>query len=309
MQGAIAGEAMVNPLTTLAVFQRHAEKVLGHGLLLVLLAACVACQANDKAFVQLSNKAVESLKAEDYTRAEAYLRDAIKLKPNDPDAHYYLGTLAFRQNRAKEAVEHLELAAAADPQWPDAQLALAKALVQEKRLKDALTALHALFAVDKGQPNGHLLAAKIAQESGVRSQVDEELRAAIAGDCTFVPAYVMLSHLYSDVGAYEPARLVLEEGLKFTPDSPELQEGLGLAWLDLGRPDRAQQALENASHLPRARYAVYLNLAAADLQLGDKEAAKQALRTYLVQGSGQKADDPQLQIAAKMLNHLKAAAP
>lgn len=282
---------------------RHVSR----GFAAILLLPCVlaACDDSQKRFVELSNQGVQSVQSEDYGRAASAFREALKLQPEDAEIRYFMGTIALREDHAGEAVDHLQIAVKSDPKWPDAQLNLARALFAAKRSRDAVTALNALFALDPGHPNGHLLAARIAQEAGDRGKVDEQLRAAITGDATFAPAYLMLSHLYTEVGAYEAARQVAEEGLKFAADSVELKEALGLAWLDLGRPDRARPVLEQASQMPRARYGVYMNLAAAALQVGDKPSAIQALRTYLLQASGQKADEKQLMVAARMLKHLK----
>ncbi len=287
---------------------------MGHGANLLRMVACglllAGCNADQKRFVELSNKGVETLAAQDYQRAEGYFLEAAKLRPHDAELHYYLGTIALRDHRAKDAATRLHEAATLDPKWPDAHLNLARALIEDKRMPEALVALDHLFAVDPGHPNGHLLVAQIALGDGHataadRRKADEQLRAAIAGDVKFALAYLELSHLYADVGAYEAALQVLDAGLKFSPDSVELQEALGLAWLDLGRPDRARPILEQASNHPRARYGVFLNLAAALLQVGDKPAAIQALRTYIVQGTGQQADQAQLRVAGRMLKHLK----
>ena len=46
--------------------------------------------------------------------------------------------------------------------------------------------------------------------------------------------------MYTDVGAYELAMKVLNEGLRFTPEDVGLMEALGLAWLDMGEPTVAR---------------------------------------------------------------------
>jgi predicted Zn-dependent protease len=275
----------------------------------LLCLTLLACDGKQKQFVQLSNDGVQALQAQDYARAQGFFEQAIKLKPNDAEIHYYLGTIALRDHRAADAATSLVKAVELDALWPDAWLNLARALIETKQPADANRALDKLFALDPGHPNGHLLAAQLAIEAKERLAADKHLRAAIAGDATFAPAYLELSHLYTDVGAFDAARQVLDEGLKHAPNAPELQEALGLAWLDLGQADKASSALLTASQHPRARYAVYLNLAAALLQVGDKPAAIQALRTYLVQGSGQNADPAQLAAAARMLQHLKSPEP
>jgi len=263
-----------------------------------------ACDDSEKRLVELSNQGVEALESDDFARAADLFQKAAKLRPNDADVQYYLGVIALHNEDANRALQHLALSAKADPRRPDVHLSLARALFASKRPEEALPPLRALFAIDPGHPNGHLLEARIALGAEDRETADKALRAAIAGDAGFAPAYLMLSHLYSDVGAFDAARDVLQEGLRFQPDAVELQEALGLAWLDLGRPDRAKVILAKACKHPRAKYAVNLNYAAALLQLGEKEDAMQALRTFILQSQGQ-GPDPAVPVAAKMLLKLR----
>jgi len=274
--------------------------------LAVLAAGLLGCNEADKRFVELSNQGVAALDIEDYVRADAIFCDALKLRQSDPDVRYYLGLIALRGGRFQEAADHLGLSVAGDPARAEAHLTLAKAHYELHQTDQAERALGGLFKVDSGHPQGHMLAARLALDAKDRAKADAALRAAIAGDPGFVPAYQMLGRLYVDVGAYDAARLVLQEGLKFNPESVELREALGLVLLDLGRPDRARSEFEAASLSPRARPNVQFSLAAAHLQLGDREAAVGALRGFLAQSNGiLKLDDPLVVQAAQMVVKLR----
>ena len=138
-----------------------------------------------------------------------------------------------------------------------------------------------------------------------RKTADASLRAAIAGDPGFAPAYQLLAQIYTEVGAFDAARAVLQEGLRFAPASVELQEALGLAWIDLGQPAKAKEALTRAANMPRSRPAVHLNLASALLQLGEKDAAVDALKSFSIQSKGTQGQrDQQVQDAAQMVLRL-----
>ena len=283
----------------------------------------LGCDDTEKRFVAASNQAVEALEHEDYTRAEQFLNSAIQLRPTDAETLYYLGALHNKRNRPTEAADVLQRAVAADPQFADAWLNLAKARYELRDAKGTQEALAALLRLDPGQPNGHMLAARLAlggaptgkgpsagaQGAGSgrdRVTADKELRAAIAGDPGFAPAYVLLAQVYSEVEAYEAARDVLAEGQRFAPQSVEVQEALGLTWLDLGRPDRAKTVLAAAAAHPKARPGLHLNYASALLQLGEKDAAMQALRTFILQSQGTvHQNDEAVQTAVRMLRHLK----
>lgn len=284
------------------------------GAVLATLLASTGCDDTEKRLVELSNQGVQALQDQDYRRAEDRFREALKVSPNDADSLYYLGTIALRNGQFKDAADLLQKSIAQDPKRPDAHLSLAKSLYDDHRPDEAKKAVAALHALDAGHPQGHFLLARIALDSSGGGQPDRKtadaaLRAAIGGDPGFAPAYQLMAQLYTEVGAFDAARAVLQEGLRFSPNSVELQEGLGLAWIDLGQPAKAKEALTRASAMARARPAVFLNLASALLALGEKDAAIDALKTFIVQSQGTTGQrgqrDQQVQDAADMILRLR----
>ena len=75
---------------------------------------------------------------------------------------------------------------------------------------------------------------------------ETELRAALALDPTFVPAYVNLADLYRAEQREPDVRRVLAEGLTTAPDDASLHYSLGLALV------RAQRTTEALTHFARA---------------------------------------------------------
>ena len=75
---------------------------------------------------------------------------------------------------------------------------------------------------------------------------ETELRAALALDPTFVPAYVNLADLYRAERREPDVRRVLAEGLTAVPDDASLHYALGLALV------RAQRTSEGMTHIERA---------------------------------------------------------
>ena len=277
-------------------------------VVLAALALLPACDDTEKRFVAASNQAVDALEHEDYARAEKFLNEALQLRPADAETLYYMGALQLKRDKPKDAAEFLQRAVAADATFADAWLNLAKARYDLHDQKGTLAAVQSLLKLDPGHPNGHMLAARVAIELKDRVTADKELRAAIAGDPGFAPAYVLLAQVYGEAEAFEAARDVLMEGQRFAPQSVEIQEALGLTWLDLGRPDRAKTVLAAAAAHPKARPGLQLNYASALLQLGEKDAAIQALRAFILQSQGtQHATDPAVETAVRMLRHLKGS--
>jgi tetratricopeptide (TPR) repeat protein len=75
---------------------------------------------------------------------------------------------------------------------------------------------------------------------------ETEMRAALALDPTFVPAYVNLADIYRAEQREPDVRRVLAEGLTAVPDDASLHYALGLALV------RAQRTAEGLTHIERA---------------------------------------------------------
>ncbi|HAN32465.1 MAG TPA: hypothetical protein DCQ06_12790 [Myxococcales bacterium] len=270
---------------------------------LVLCAALTSCDDTERKTVQAVNKAVYEFQVGNALQARGHLNRALALNPKHHDARYYMGVLALKDSDPKLAVQHLKVATQTDANHPDAWLNLARAHFELGSNKASLAAIDVLHTLDPGHPNGHLLLARMAKQKQDRQAQDRALRAAIAGDAGFAPAYLMLSRLYTSVGAHQRAMAVLNEGLRFHPNETSLIEALGLCWLDMGEARLARDVLKSAVNSPRADYSTHLNYAAALLQLGEGQIAKQELRKFLILGRG-RASQSSLKMAARILRRL-----
>ena len=272
----------------------------------MLVIAAVGCDDSEKRTVQHINDAVMSLNQANYLQARGHLKKAMAIKADDADANFYLGFIELRDGNIKEARAMFETSLATDPLRPDGWLHMARACFKLNDYKAAQSALKKLFALDEFHPDGHYLWATIAKKGGKRDVRDKHLRLAIKGDPGHSASFLSLGRLYSEIGAHEEGLKVLQEGMRFSPDNIYLQQAYGLAWLDVGRPDRAKDVFAVAEKNPKADYTLHLNYAAALLQLGDKERAIKQLERYLVLGRGRKnARKRDLNNAAKMLIKLK----
>jgi predicted CXXCH cytochrome family protein len=98
---------------------------------------------------------------------------------------------------------------------------------------------------------------------GATAQAEQDLRAAIALDVLFVPAYANLADLYRAQGREADAERVLRDGLRRVPASAVLHHGLGLALVRAKRPTEALAELAKAAALDpaNARYAYVYGVA------------------------------------------------
>ena len=70
--------------------------------------------------------------------AAAMLEDAVRVGPNEPEAHNFLGSALLTLGRSREAIDQFRLALKLRPDYPNAQYNLAKALVRSGRVEEAI---------------------------------------------------------------------------------------------------------------------------------------------------------------------------
>ena len=263
------------------------------GALTLVSLLCCGCDDTAKRTAHEVNKAVAALNTGSYNQASRHLSSALELSPADPDAAFYYGFLLLRDNKLESARKLFETSIVGDPLRPDAWLHLARACYQLGDYKASQNAMKKLFALDEHHPAGHFLWAQIARKASKRDIQNKHLRLAISGDPGHAPSFLALGSLYAEVAAYEAGLKVLQEGMRFSPDNIHLQQAYGLAWLDVGRPDRAKDVFAVAEKNPRADYTLHLNYAAALLQLGDKKKAIEIQREAIKQADEDDREDLQ----------------
>jgi predicted CXXCH cytochrome family protein len=95
------------------------------------------------------------------------------------------------------------------------------------------------------------------------AHAEQDLKAAIALDSLYVPAYINLADLYRAQGRESDAERVLRDGLKTSPNSAPLHHALGLALVRARRSDQALAELAKAAKLDpaSARFAYVYGIA------------------------------------------------
>jgi tetratricopeptide (TPR) repeat protein len=88
----------------------------------------------------------------DWTGAEAELREAIRLNPNDAVSHHWYSTLLTNEGRAEEALTENEKALALDPASPQVNANHASILTDLRRYDEAMAELNRLIAANPEFP-------------------------------------------------------------------------------------------------------------------------------------------------------------
>jgi len=233
-----------------------------------------------------------------FDEAGREFRRVIDLRSADPQAHFYLGLVALRQERWTEAVEALRQAAEQGAGNPAMVHNLAVALEQMGRLSEAEAAYSAavarmpkdsrlltgfgILAVKRGQ--GEDAVARLDQARGLMAGKTPPalwywarvLAGLVAGQEAAVlplaeegvraypksaPLRNNLGVLYERANRNEDAEQVLTAGLEEDPTLPQLSKNIGDMHYKAGRADEAQQAYLRAVKLaPRLGDDVYFKL-------------------------------------------------
>ncbi|HXV49951.1 MAG TPA: tetratricopeptide repeat protein, partial [Candidatus Binatia bacterium] len=110
---------------------------------------------------------------------------------------------------------------------------------------------------------------------------EAEIKAAIALDNSFVPAYVNLADLYRAQGRDVDGESLLRKGLKVAPKNAMLHHALGLALVRLKRSDAALNELESATILEPGNARLAYVYAVALHSTGKSDAAIKRLEKTL----------------------------
>jgi tetratricopeptide (TPR) repeat protein len=107
-----------------------------------------------------------------YTEAAERFAAELRIAPDDPVAHFYLGLVLSKQRRFEEAERHLEIAAGWEPIRLDALRYLGHSLLGLERLDDAVATLEKALALAEDAGG----AARARQVEGIHYQLGTALR-------------------------------------------------------------------------------------------------------------------------------------
>jgi protein O-mannosyl-transferase len=99
-------------------------------------------------------------------------KKAIRLDPNNAEAHYNLGNILLSQRKNKEAIKEYQNAIRINPKYTKAQINLAVALTRENRINEAI--MHATEAV-KLEPNSFEAHYNLALALDKQDRTDEAI--------------------------------------------------------------------------------------------------------------------------------------
>lgn len=271
-------------------------------------------QARPADFDALFNLGRTAARAGHHDRARAALETALKIRPHDADALLELGLVHASLQDFSRAVYLLAQARQQAPRRPDVLLALARAaedagyygdsaLAYDEylgvrpgdetarrdrarvlgytgtRLDEGLKEMAAYVARRPQDPVGHYNLAQFTWRNEPEKSLDQ-LATAVRLDPKFSPAHVSRAWLLQRLGRSAEAVPHLEAVLKVSPDDVRALDLLGLVYLSLDQPGKAEPPLRHAVASAPQDTAALLHLGQSLMALGRDREAQQFLDKY-----------------------------
>jgi len=178
---------------------------------------------------------------------EAY-KQAVRINPDDPGAHYNLGISYFKISRYDEAVEAYKQAITIKPDYAQAYYELARSYIELERFDEAI----------------------------------EACKQAIHIKPDYAQAYYSLGVSYAGIRLTEEAIRPLEEAVKIKPDYAQAYYELGCCYIELGRYNEAIEFFNTVQRLKPNYAETFYNLGVcyAKIRLTDEalESLNKAIR-------------------------------
>jgi tetratricopeptide (TPR) repeat protein len=155
-----------------------------------------------------------------YDRAADLFQEALKAKPADQDAGYYLGQSYIRTKRYDEAERIFRAMIAADPKFGGAWLGLGIVQREQRQYNEAIVTLTEAEKLSPDDPLVHFYLGLAFHDAGFHDVVPFKLLRAMA----LSPELAPIAQYYSGVsyyrrGIYEEAREAFEHAIQAQPDS------------------------------------------------------------------------------------------
>jgi tetratricopeptide (TPR) repeat protein len=209
------------------------------------------------------------------------MREAVKAKPDSPEAHYQLGLALEMQNQIEEAIASFKHALQLRPDYLEAYNRLYQVCIRAQRYDDAIYAVRQRIAL---KPDD----ASLYQQLGQTYFNQHKFEQAIDADkqaLEIKPPYNRSYQVYRDMGAalvhlgqFGEALDAFKKSLELKPDDGDTLKFMGWAYENMGRYREAIDAFQKAlKSSPNDLYTI-VNLAANYVRTGQLADAEKQYR-------------------------------
>jgi Flp pilus assembly protein TadD len=195
-----------------------------------------------------------------YAEAEAAYRQAIRLDPDNPQAHVGLGSVLHDVERHAEAEAAYREAIRLDPRDADAYDNLGNLLSDVQRYTEAATAYREAIRLAPGNSGAYNNLGILLEAAERYEEAEDAYREAIRLDPDDAGAHVGLGIVLYAVERYPEAADAYRESIHLNPENPGAYNNLGIVLRALKRYKEAEDACREAIRLDPDNPILYNNL-------------------------------------------------
>ncbi len=224
--------------------------------------------------------------AGDFTAASQCYAAALALMPGYAEAHANLGRALHARGRHSEAIEHYRQAIALRPEYSKAYNYLGNVLVETGQLEAGIESYGRALAQDDRYADAH---ANLSHALRVAGRLDAALQhgeAAVGLDARNAVAQCNLGNVLQAMGRLDESVAAYLRAIDFDPAFAEAHVNLGSAHQALGQLDASVVAFRRAISLAPGVARRHAQLASALHERGDDDAAEAEFRRALTLDDG-----------------------
>jgi tetratricopeptide (TPR) repeat protein/MoaA/NifB/PqqE/SkfB family radical SAM enzyme len=203
--------------------------------------------------------------------AEASYRQAIVLKPDYAEAHNNFGSTRKELGRLDEAEASYRQAIALKPDYAEAHNNLGATLQELGRLDEAEASYYQAIALKPDFAQAHSNLGGTLQELGRLDEAEASYNQAIALKPGYAEAHSNLGVTLQELGRLEEAEESCRQAIALKPDYAEAHSNLGMTLKALGRLDKAEASYTQAIALKPDYAEAHSNLGNTLQELGRME--------------------------------------
>jgi len=240
--------------------------------------------------VQTYHRALCARQAGEIALAATLLKQAVTSAPNLAAAHHELAETHLEVGELDQAEAHFESASRFNPQSSDPFVGLALVHLGREQSVDAEREARKALAIEPTLKRAHYALGLALRGQGRLEEAERELTLGLGGKARnlsdplsarlqeFKKGYhARVSEAISYVNAGNPTMAVrlLEPILLTHPDDEALLNNLAVAYTHLGQHAKAREVLLKVLEIEPTSFPAYINLTAAELELGMNSQALQ----------------------------------
>jgi tetratricopeptide (TPR) repeat protein len=213
--------------------------------------------------------------------AVIYLDEVVRRTPDSFLAQLSLGQIHLGAGRVEAAREHLERALALNPESSSAWNDLGGVEMRQGNYPAALTDLQKALAIKPDESSALINCGLVQVRLGNPEAAEKMFRRALELDATDAEAAEQLGSLLANQGHLEEARKYLQQAIAAKRDDDFAINNLGVVYMQMRQFDDAIAAFQYGLQMAPANDILYLNLARAYVNAGDRSRAREALLRLL----------------------------